>query len=258
MAKKKVKGSTDLKIISEEQPAFIARTAEFFVRNRDTVGYLVVAVIIIATVGFLMRMNSQAKENEASVQFKNAVNQYQKDMAASSISFEAESENKDAESPEMKVKTKSIGAFQSVYDNYSGTEAGRHALYMMAVSQLNQGRYEEAIDTFDNYLSKYPETILAGSSSLGKATAQFNLERFQESLETLNTLETKYPDFKLKDVVQYEKAKRLEALERTADARAAYEMVIEQYPDSAWKSLSEQAIEKLDEDNQEPLDDESA
>lgn len=244
--KKKIKESADLKIISEEQPEFISRVAEAAVRNRDTIGYIVVALVIVSTVVFLMRMNSQAKESEASAQFQSAVKQYQQDLAASTISFDAESEDGTAKSPEMKVQTKSVGSFQAIFDNYPGTDSGRNSLYMVAVSQLNQGLYAEAIATFDNYVSTYPESMLAPSCLLGKATAQFNLERVDQSLTTLKTLQSKYPDYPLQDVLIFEMAKRYEALDKVTDARQAYEELLDKYPDSSWKALSEKALEALD------------
>ncbi|HPQ39884.1 MAG TPA: tetratricopeptide repeat protein, partial [bacterium] len=204
------------------------------------------AVVIVSTVVFLMQMNSRAKESEASAQFQSAVKQYQQDLAASTISFDAQSEDGTTQVPDMKVQTKSIGSFQAIYDNYPGTDAGRHALYMVAVSELNQGQYEEAIASFDNFVSKYSDSLLAASSLLGKATAEYNMGRTEQSLESLKQIETRYPNYPLKDVLTYEMAKRYQAMDRIPDARQKYEEVVEKYPDSSWKTLSEKALEELD------------
>ncbi|MBN1297641.1 tetratricopeptide repeat protein [bacterium] len=250
MATKDLKKSIDLKIIAEEQPAFINRVAQFVATKRDTIGYIVVAIVVVATIGFLMKMNSTAKENEAAVQFQNAVKQYQKDMTATSISLSAKSDTGDPSAlPEMKVQTQSIGAFQAVFDNYPGTHAGHHALYMIAVSQLNQGLYEEAIASFDNFVEKSPDSPLTASGIFGKATAQFNAGHIAESLETLESIDRSHPNFKLKDVLLYETARRLESLNRKSEARNQYESIIERYPDSPWKAMSEKALEKLDVSN---------
>ena len=165
--------------------------------------------------------------------------------AASTISFKTETDA-DSANPEVKVEAKSPGAFQSVFDNYPGTYSGQNALYMVAVSDLNTGAADKALDTFDRFLSEYPKNPLAPSAALGKATALFNLNRTAESLQLLNQIEADYPNFKLMDVVVYEKAIRQEALDQWDEARTSYQLVIDRYPDSSWKTMSETALKKLD------------
>jgi len=246
MAKKRVTKNVDLKVISEEHPEFISRIAQFFTRNRDTIGYMVVGVLILTAVFVTMNINKKSKEAEASIKLQAAIKQYQQDLAASSISFSAKAEDEDASLPEMQVKAKASGAFQSVFDNYPGTKAAENALYMVGVSQLNQGNYDEAIATFDNFLSTYPNDVLTPSGKLGKATAEFNAGKNAESLATLQGIEKRHPAFYLMDVVKFEEAKRFEALDKIEEARNNYNVIIEQYPDSQWKTMSEQAIDRLD------------
>ncbi|MCD4655761.1 tetratricopeptide repeat protein [bacterium] len=257
MASKRTQRGADLKVISEEHPEFIGRIAEFFSRNRDTVGYLVIGIIIVVAVVFLMDMNSRAKEEEASVLLQSAIKQYQQDLTASSISFSTQTEEDAENAPEIVIQAKAAGIFQSVFDNYPGTDAGENALYMVGISQLNQGDYEQAITTFESYIAKFPNSYMTASGKLGKATAEFNFGNKEQSLATLQNIEKNHPNFYLMDVVTYEQAKRYEALDNFGEARVKYQTIIDQYPDSQWKTMSEQALDRLDKEHSE-ADNESA
>lgn len=247
MAKRKVKNSVDLRVISDEHPQFIARTAKFISKYRDYIGYAFAGIAICGVLLFLMGYNNRVKNSEASALIQNALRQYERDLATSMISLMASNEDGEpVEGPELMVQSKSTGAFQSVYDNYPKTTSGKHALYMVGISHLNLGENDKAITAFDTFLENYPDHSLAPSAQLCKATALFNLDRTTESLDLLAGIETQYPNFKLKDVLLYEQAVRYEALEQWTQAQNAYQTVIDNYPDSTFKMLSEAALTKLE------------
>ncbi len=245
MANRKVKNNVDLRVINEEHPKFVSSIARFLTKYQDVFGYALVGVLIMSAVIVLMNYNRDAKNIEASASLQSALKQYQQDLAASTISFQTEAEQ-DSPSPEVKVEAKAAGAFQSVFDNYPGTPSGRNAQYMVAVSYLNTGTNDQAVEAFDTFLADNADHPLAPSAVLGKATALFNAGRTEESLALLNQIESDYPVFKLMDVVTFEKAKRYEALEQWDNARKSYHSLIELFPDSTWKSSGENALKKLE------------
>ena len=243
MAKKKIKKSADLRVITEEHPEFVSRVAKFFVKYSNALSYVFMAILIAGVLIFLMVHNNRVKNNEASAMLQSALNQYQQDLAASTISFQTDADEGEAQ---MRVQTRSPGNFQSVYDNYPTTNAGRNALYLAATSHLNLGDNQKALEVFDRYIQSYPNQPLVPSAKLGKATALFNLGQTSESLDTLYHIEQHHPDFNLMDVVKYERAKRYESMEKWTDARKAYETIIELYPDSSFKSMSDQALRNIE------------
>jgi len=245
---KQVKNNVDLKLINEEQPAFVVAIVRFFTRYRDVLGYLLMAILVVGVLSVLMAYNNRVKNTEAAELLQKALKQYQQDVAATTISFQTESpdDQGDATTPEIAIQAKSAGAFQAVYDNYPGTDSGRNALFMVAVSRLNLGVNDEALDAFDIFISKYPDNLLTPSAQLGKSTALFNLGQTSESLDLLNTIESQYPTFNLLDVVAYEKAKRYESLEQWNKAKDAYQSIVDHFPDSTWKSMSDNALQSLE------------
>lgn len=259
MANKKNTKGADLRVITEEHPEFVAKTAQFLTKHSDIVGYLAVGIVVLCAVGFLMQMNSRAKEEEASAHLQNAFKQLSKDRATNSISLTATTEDgKETDAPEIVAKAKAIGAFESVYDNYPGTRSGQNALYMVGFSQLQNGKLSEAIESFNSFTQKFSNSPLAGSCLLGKATAEFNLGQAEQSLATLKSIESTYPDYYLMDVVMFEQAKRHEALNDMSKAKTMYTRVVEEYPDSQWKTMSDTALEKLDKENPESNSNENA
>lgn len=245
MATRKVKSSADLKVITEEHPSFVGKIARYLIKFQDVLGYTLVGILIIVAVIVLLNYNKKAKNAEASASLQSAFKQYQQDLAASTISFQSESEEGKSET-EVKTEIKSPGAFQAVFDNYAGTDSGDNALLMVGFSNLNTGANAQALEAFDKFLSINPDHPLAASALLGKATVLFNTDQVNESLTLLKEIGIKYPEFKLLDVVGYETALRYEALGQWEDARKSYQAVIDGYPDSTWKQTCEIALKKLD------------
>ncbi len=245
MANRKVKNNVDLRVINEEHPKVISSIARFLTKYQDVFGYALVGILILSAVMVLMNYNKNAKNIEASASLQTALKQYQQDLAAASISFKTDAEQENP-SPEVKIEAKAAGAFQSVFDNYPGTPSGRNAQYMVAVSHLNTGANDQALEAFDIFLADNASHPLAPSAVLGKATALFNSNRTEESLELLNRIKSDYPVFNLMDVVTFEIAKRYESLEQWDNARKSYQSLIEMFPDSTWKSNGENALKKLE------------
>ncbi len=246
MAKQKVSKNTGLRAITDDHPTFVTQTINFVSKYKDSIGYILAGLVICSALLLLVRHNNQVKNNEASALMQNAVTQYEKDLISSTLSLTSKNEEGEViDGPELKVQSKSTGLFQSVYDNYPRTDAGKNALFMVGVSHLNLGENDEALFAIDTFLEKFPDHILVPSALLCKSTTLFNMGSTSESLALLTEIETRYPAFKLMDMLTYEQAIRYEALEEWALAKNTYQKIIDQYPDSAFKNFSEVALEKL-------------
>jgi TolA-binding protein len=243
MAKNSRKKSRDIRVITDEHPEFVGNVAQIFLKHRNLIGYLFMGFLVVGVLFLLMQHNNRVKNNEASALLQNALDQYQKDMAASTISFQTDADNDEAQ---MKVQARSPGNFQAVHDNFPQTNPGRNALYLAATSHLNLGDNQNALEIFERFIQSYPDNALIPSAKLGKATALFNIGQVTESLDMLHHIEQTYPDFTLKDVVIYEKAKRYESMENWTSAQNAYETIIEDFPDSAFKAMSDNALKTIE------------
>lgn len=73
-------------------------------------------------------------------------------------------------------------SFSIIAKEYSGTQAGIYSMYFQGKCALERGRYQEAIEAFDRYLSncgKYP--FFRESALEGKAAAYSNEQKYEEA-----------------------------------------------------------------------------
>lgn len=217
-----------------------SRLDNFYQSHKDLIGYFGVAIAIIVALLILISMNKQAKEQQASVQFQEAVNAYQSRLNSLS---QPQSEQADVPSP---VAKDSIAEIQEILDNYPNTSASGNAAFLKAGVHMTEGHYDEALKVYTDWISSHSGHELVPGAMLGKATAEMNLNHFTESLKTLQDIQSQFPNFPLMDVVKFEMGKRFESLENWDSARLNYREIIDRFPDSSWRSLAETNIAEID------------
>lgn len=122
----------------------------------------VVALVVVISVAVFMANSRQSSSRQAETQLATAMGQFSAgDFSAASASFE------------------------QVSERYGGATRAR-ALYFEAESQLRQGRYADALESYDRYLSRwedFPE--FRGSAMVGKAMAQEGLGDYAAAADQL-------------------------------------------------------------------------
>ena len=217
-----------------------SRFIQFYQSHKDAIGYIGVAVAVVLALVVLINMNKQAKEQQASVQFKEAVDAYQNRLNSLS---QAQPESPDVPTPVVKDP---IAEIQEIVDNYPNTAASANASLLKAGVHIAAGQNEEALKVYSDWITSHADHALVPGAMLGKATAEMNLDRISESLKTLQDIQTKFPDFLLMDIVKFETGKRFESLENWEAAKQSYQEVIDRFPDSTWQSLSQTKIAEID------------
>lgn len=134
---------------------------------------LVVAAGAILISGHLRRSAARASERE----FALAMSQYNvRDLQAATASF------------------------KQIADKYGSTAGGEISRYFLGKSLLAQGNYDEALQSFDRYLSKSPKDApFRSAATIGKATCMEGLRNFAPAAEALeelsHTLDKKDPRY---------------------------------------------------------------
>ncbi|GEM_PF-5723839 len=223
---------------SSETP--VSRFDQFYQSHKDAIGYIGVAAAIVLALIILINMNKQAKEQQASVQFQEAVNAFQ-----NRLNSLAQVQTADTDAPPPATKDP-ISEIQELVDNYPSTHASANAQLLKAGVLITEGKNQEALQAYSEWITSHPGHALLPGALLGKSTAEMNLTQVSESLKTLQDLRTQYPDSLMMDIVIFETGKRFESLENWESARQSYQELIDRYPDSAWRSTAQTKLTEID------------
>jgi tol-pal system protein YbgF len=123
-------------------------------------------------------------------------------------------------------------------------QAERQA-YERAFDTIKAGRYEEAVDEFRSFLSRYPGSTYSANAQYWLGEANYVMRRFEEAAVEFDKVLKFYPDSaKAADAMlklgfsQYE-------LQRWSDASATLQRVIERYPSSTARQLAEGRLQRM-------------
>ena len=86
-----------------------------------------------------------------------------------------------------------IQGFEEYTERYPDTELADNAMYWIGECNFSQGRYKVAIDSFDAMLEKYPKSDKAAAANLKKALAFVQLNQLGQGIEQLRFVTSNYP-----------------------------------------------------------------
>lgn len=87
-----------------------------------------------------------------------------------------------------------IAGFQDFLANYPDSEYADNASYYLGVCYQEKGRFEQAIQAFDQVINLYPKADKTPPAYYKKALVLAHLQRNTEAIETLKRLATIFPD----------------------------------------------------------------
>ncbi len=134
-------------------------------------------------------------------------------------------------------------------DIFAGT-AGRpggdpEADYQKAQQAYAGEDYARALELFDAYLQRYPNTELAGNAQFWKAYCCYHLGRHEEAIADFDKLLTKYPASTKAPYAMHIQALAYKELGHPKRAAALLQEVIENYPMTPAADRSKSELEKL-------------
>ncbi len=122
---------------------------------------------------------------------------------------------------------------------------GDQAAYQQNFNLLKQGRYEDAINGFTNFIQQYPQSPLVPNAEFWMGEAHYQMSDFQGALVNYQAVikgypnSSKAPDALLKTgYSQYE-------MQQYKVARKTLESVIKQYPGTNVANLAKQRLNRI-------------
>jgi len=86
-----------------------------------------------------------------------------------------------------------IQGFEEYAQKYPNTELADNAMYWIGECNFSQGSYKSAIDAFDAMLEQYPQSDKAAAANLKKALAFVQLNQIGQGIEQLRFVTSTYP-----------------------------------------------------------------
>jgi tol-pal system protein YbgF len=86
-----------------------------------------------------------------------------------------------------------VQGFEEYAERYPDTELADNALYWIGECNFSQGKYKAAVDSFDAMLEKYPRSDKAAAANLKKALAFVQLNQIGQGIEQLRFVTASYP-----------------------------------------------------------------
>ena len=86
-----------------------------------------------------------------------------------------------------------IQGFEEYAQRYPDTELADNAMYWIGECNFSQGSYKSAVEAFDAMLEKYPRSDKAAAANLKKALAFVQLNQIGQGIEQLRFVTSTYP-----------------------------------------------------------------
>lgn len=117
-------------------------------------------------------------------------------------------------------------------------------LYDQATQDLTQGRYSMALNTYREYLRRFPDTDLADNAQYGVGECFFAQSQFDSALVEYTRVGSKWGSGDRAPAALYKLGLCQERLGRTADAKATFEDLVKRFPQSGEAQLARDRISK--------------
>jgi tol-pal system protein YbgF len=111
-------------------------------------------------------------------------------------------------------------------------DAGQQEAYMKAFGLFSANNYEEAIISFQAFLTQFPGSEYAGNAQYWIGECLYTQHRFQEALDAFNRVLTHYPTGKKVSDAMLKIGYSLISLNEQDKGKAALQLLLEKYPKS--------------------------
>jgi tetratricopeptide (TPR) repeat protein len=128
-------------------------------------------------------------------------------------------------------------------DAYPGTEAGITARYHYASSLAALGKHAEAIQAFDEVVSRAgSDSLYSRMAQMGKADTQARAGQLNEAIGTWKALASSTDEDLPKDAILMELGKAYQASGNQEEARKAFTEIVDQHPTSPYVAEARTAL----------------
>jgi TolA-binding protein len=189
-------------------------SGEFFERNKKPITYILGAIVLVVA-GFFGFKYYQSQRNEtAQAEMYNAVFAWEKDSLKTALEGD-----------------KTDKGLLDISDEYSGTDAGNMATYYAGVAFLKQGKFDEAIESLQDFKSN--DLLLQGVAYSLLGDAYMEKKELESAVESYGKAANYKPNdsFTPKYLMKLGLAQELN--KDFAGAAESYGRIIEEFPTAA-------------------------
>ncbi|MGH8283959.1 MAG: tol-pal system protein YbgF [Gammaproteobacteria bacterium] len=125
------------------------------------------------------------------------------------------------------------------------TAGGDQAAYQQNFNLLKQGRYEDAINGFTNFIQQYPQSPLVPNAEFWMGEAHYQMSDFQGALVNYQAVVQGYPNSGKASAALLKIGYSQYEMGNYETARKTLESVIKQYPSTNVARLARQRLERM-------------
>ena len=117
--------------------------------------------------------------------------------------------------------------------------------YSAALKSFNDGRYMDALTSFDELTRSDPNSQYAANFWYWKGESLYALGQYDEAIRTFHDVLDKYPQSNKADDAEFKIGASYEKLGDKINAKSAYERLVLSFPESEYKVRAEARLNKL-------------
>ena len=149
------------------------------------------------------------------------------------------------EASHVEDASEKVVGIQKVAADYPASPAGRYASYLAANTLYEDGKYDEAIKAFEQFLKKNPNHLLAPSAMEAIGFCEESLARWDDAIKTYKELIRTRAKSPAAARSNYRIGLCYEQLGQKDKAIEAYEIAVELLPDSLWAQYANERLSAL-------------
>lgn len=160
--------------------------------------------------------------------------------------------NNEEKASQMLGEARNLQALESIMRQYPGTASAKLALLQTAKAQYDNRDFVAAQNSYDHFLSQYPDHSMSAMAELGKIHCLEGLGSTEAALTAFSQFAVKNPQNFLMPMAVFGKARCLQELKRYEEARTTYEDFIAANPKSPWVNDVNEALKQLSTESRRP------
>ncbi len=130
----------------------------------------------------------------------------------------------------------------SALEEYASPE---NRLYEDTLSLYRDGKYDEAIAGFKNFLKNHPQSGLADNAQFWIGESYMALTRYEQAILAYQEVITKYPQGNKVPNAMLKQALAFNEIKDTVSSRLLLKKIIKKYPDSAEAKIAEAKLKTI-------------
>ena len=229
----------------------VAAARQFTAERSRPIALIATAVIVIAVVvlGVVMyRYQASSKANAALAAAMVVLEAPVQPPTPAQPPADGKPGTQEAQEPgtfpteEAKLKA-ALPKLKEAAEAHSETDAGITARYHLASTHAALGSLKEAVETYEDVISRAGDSIYGRMSKLGKATEQVRMGQYQPAIETYKALADEKDTELPADALLSQLARAYQASGNTDEAKKTFSRIVHEHPGSPYSAEAGKQIQ---------------